>query len=101
MNRMFPSLFILLIIFVFIDYITTYYGVGILQAIELNPLYSLCGNLFNFMIVKTILTSLCFIGLFILEKEFPYYSILTLIFLNVLYAIAIISNIYEIGNEII
>lgn len=97
-NKLFILLFFLLTILISLDYLTTYYGIKYLDAIELNPLYKLCGTLNLFFVVKTLLTGVGLFGIIYFSREHQTSVLVSLITLNIFYIIIIVSNIYQIYN---
>lgn len=101
MNKLFPFLFISLIFFILIDYISTYYAVIYLKATELNPLYLICGDFKGFMLLKTCFTGVGLIMMILIRNSFMRSALLSLTVLNILYGLIVISNMYQIGCELI
>ena len=99
-NQLFIFLFLSLIFFIFCDYITTYYAILKFGAIELNPLYSLCDGFRNFMILKTVFTVIALFLTFLMRNVFRDSLILSLIILNIIYGLVILSNLYQLTHEI-
>ena len=96
MKKPFLFLFSFLCVFILLDFITTYFGLTYLNAIELNPLYQICGNINLFFITKFLFTLIGLSGLFYLSKDYPNNTLLSISFLFMLYGIIVTSNIYQI-----
>jgi hypothetical protein len=91
-------LFLFLSILIVLDYLTTYYGLCYLNAIELNPIYYICNNITIFFIIKTLLTVIGLLGILYFSKEHRLTVTASLIGLDTFYLIIILSNLYGIYN---
>jgi len=99
MNKLIVSLFLFLSILIGMDYLTTYYALSFLNAIELNPLYQLC-NINIFFIIKTLITGTGLVGILYFMKKHQTTVLTSLIILNMLYLSIIISNLYQLYTVI-
>lgn len=95
MNNKLSVLFILLGILICLDYLTTYISIIKLGAIELNPIFKMCNNLYMFFSIKFIIT---LIGLYILyyyRHSLEHSVYVSLIILNILYICVVLSNLNQ------
>lgn len=91
------NLIILLTILIVIDYITTYIGVSYMGAIELNPLYQYCDNIYQWLTIKMTISTICLTLLIFLDDNSHKQTIkgcLTILIL--LYVGVVISNLAQI-----
>jgi hypothetical protein len=91
-------LFLFLSVLITLDYLTTYYGLCYLNAIELNPLYALCNNITIFFIIKSLSTGIGLLGILYFFKEHRLTVTISLVSLDVFYLVIILSNLYGIYN---
>ena len=88
-------LIIVLSSLIVLDFATTIIAVGYLGATELNPVVSL--GFTEFMIIKLLITVLCVIGLIYVNSVIKT-SCLCIVVL--FYVTIVVSNIYQLINEI-
>ena len=95
-NMMVPHLFRVLVILVSIDIILTLVCVGILSAVEINPLAS------HFQAFMTLKIAVSVIGLFILSKmrNYPCWTLCVGI-LTIIYGFVLLFNLLGIAGSIV
>lgn len=91
------QLFIILGVLISLDFITTYYGIFYMGAIELNPLYQYCNGIHQWLGIKFSITILCFTLLIFLADDKKHERTITkcLTMLIVLYFCVVISNLLQ------
>jgi len=100
MNKVIVSLFLFLSILISMDYMTTFYALSFLNAMELNPIYQACNDINTFFLIKTLITGIGLMCLIYFMRTHRTAVFTSLVILNIMYLPVIISNLYQLYTVI-